>query len=206
MTVQERIDHEMIEEPFKKGWREGTYDDLKSDGYGFVADYIQKINWWHKNNRVAILKSTIDEKVYVLKLFSDDNEYSIHITPKYIGGGTTCRMGKPLEDWRRGHDLPDGDCSLSTMEEIIYAILHDELVPYEDGYHKPYQAEEDVEEDNIWKAYKVGDKIKPKRAKNEYTVVAVFEDNGKEYYVAKNKEMYSNIFCYDSEGNLFKHV
>ena len=98
------------------------------------------------------------------------------------------------------------------LEKIIYAILHDELVPYDDGYHKPYQAEEDVEEDKTIsgkvdvRAYKVGDKIKPKRARSEYTVVAVFEDNGKEYYVAKNKEMYSNIFCYDSEGNLFKHV
>ena len=123
----------------------------------------------------------------------------------------TCRMREPLEDWHRGHDLPDGKCVAVTMEKIIYAILHDELVPYDDGYHKPYQAEEDVEEDKTVsgkvdvRAYKVGDIIKPKRT--EYIVVAVFEDNGKEYYVAKtNDNRYSQIFCYNDEGKLYQHT
>lgn len=140
----------MIAKPFKKGWREGTLDDLGNDGYEFIREYIEKINWWHNNDRVAILKSTKDEKAYILKLFSDDNEYRIYITPTYIGGSSSCRKREPLEDWHRGDDLPDGKCIASTMEKIIYAILHNELIPYDDGC-KQYQADEDQEQNKTVK-------------------------------------------------------
>jgi hypothetical protein len=54
---------------------------------------------------------------------------------------------------------------------------------------------------------KIGDKFKS--GKSEYTVVSVFVDNGREFYVAKKVGSdgfvtYSNVFTYDEEGKLYK--
>lgn len=54
---------------------------------------------------------------------------------------------------------------------------------------------------------KIGDKFKS--GKSEYTVVSVFVDNGREFYVAKKIGSdgfitYSNVFTYDEEGKLYK--
>ena len=56
------------------------------------------------------------------------------------------------------------------------------------------------------KTYKIGDTFKPKRSRLEYTVVATFQDDGKEFIVAKRPSgygtwYYSNIFTYDEDGN-----
>ena len=133
MTIQERIDNDLIIERHKDGnWKESTLEELSSD-YPFLKKYIQRINWYHNNDRVAILKATNEEKLYELYLFSNKNEYSIWVTPKSIGAGSSCRYCEPLEDWHRGHDLPDGKCEEETFVSILFAILHDELIPYDDG-------------------------------------------------------------------------
>jgi hypothetical protein len=130
MTIQERIDNKMILERHKNGeWREGTVDELIGD-YPFLKKHINGINWWHKNDRVAILKSLKEEKAYQLYMFSQNHKYSIWVTPKSIGAGSSCRYCEPMEDWHRGHDLPDGDCNEETFVKILYSIMHDELIPY----------------------------------------------------------------------------
>lgn len=53
---------------------------------------------------------------------------------------------------------------------------------------------------------KVGDKFKYGRT--EYTVVSVFVDNGKEFYVAKKTRSdgfikYSNVFTSNEDGKLY---
>ena len=53
---------------------------------------------------------------------------------------------------------------------------------------------------------KVGDKFKYGRT--EYTVVSVFVDNGKEFYVAKKTRRdgfikYSNVFTRNEDGKLY---
>lgn len=53
---------------------------------------------------------------------------------------------------------------------------------------------------------KVGDKFKYGRT--EYTVVSVFVDNGKEFYVAKKTRrdgfiQYSNVFTHNEDGKLY---
>lgn len=53
---------------------------------------------------------------------------------------------------------------------------------------------------------KVGDKFKYGRT--EYTVVSVFVDNGKEFYVAKKTRrdgfiQYSNVFTRNEDGKLY---
>ena len=54
---------------------------------------------------------------------------------------------------------------------------------------------------------KVGDKFKYGRT--EYTVVSVFVDNGKEFYVAKKTcrdgfIQYSNVFTRNEDGELYE--
>ena len=57
---------------------------------------------------------------------------------------------------------------------------------------------------------KIGDKFK--FGHTDYTVVAIFEDDGDTFYVAKCKSLkrgiiaYSNIFTYDNSGRLYKRV
>jgi hypothetical protein len=53
---------------------------------------------------------------------------------------------------------------------------------------------------------KVGDKFK--HGRTEYTVVSVFVDDGKEFYVAKRISrngliQYSNVFTRDEDGELY---
>lgn len=58
------------------------------------------------------------------------------------------------------------------------------------------------------KIYKVGDTFKPKRSRVEYTVLATFEDDGHQFFVAKKQTnwgwTYSNVFTYDEEGNIYE--
>lgn len=59
------------------------------------------------------------------------------------------------------------------------------------------------------KEYNVGDTFKVKKGKHEYTIVATFEDNGETFFVAKKPSgygswYYSNIFCYNENGELFQ--
>ena len=58
---------------------------------------------------------------------------------------------------------------------------------------------------------KIGSKFRGKDRKT-YTVVSIFDDAGKTFYVCKcpvggtSSYTYSNIFCYNNRGELFKHV
>lgn len=59
------------------------------------------------------------------------------------------------------------------------------------------------------KIYKVGDTFKPKRSRAEYTVVATFEDDGHQFFVAKkpmgqDSWSYGNVFAYDDDGEIFQ--
>ena len=53
---------------------------------------------------------------------------------------------------------------------------------------------------------KVGDVFKIRNV--EYTVMAVFEDNGEQFFVAKHPTTYGwsygNVFAYDDSGEFYK--
>lgn len=63
-----------------------------------------------------------------------------------------------------------------------------------------------------FKLYKVGDVFKPERSKTDYTVVATFEDEGKQFFVAKHPLdggrlwSYGSVFSYDEDGKVFKRT
>lgn len=141
MTIQERINHGLIYNTYKNGWREGTVKELIND-YPFLEEYINNINWWHDNNRVAILKSINNERYYQLYLFSEKHKYSIRVEPEYIGCISSSLYKLPFEDWNRGYDMPDGKATEETFKDIVFAILHDELVPYDDGRKPPISESE----------------------------------------------------------------
>ena len=136
MTIQERIDCGLIYQYLKEGFKESSIDEISSD-YDFLRKYLTGINWYHPNNRVAILKSLNEDKHYELYLFSEKHKYSIVVKPNYIGCVSSCLYEKPMEGWHRGSDLPDGKCTEETFTSILFAILHNELVPYDDGSKKP---------------------------------------------------------------------
>ena len=141
MTIQERIDHDLIYSRFKDGtWREGTVEELEAD-FPFLKGYIRNINWYQNNTRVAILKATDREKQYHLYMFSNEHVYSIWVNEKSIGAGLSCRYREPLEDWTRGRDLPDGPSTEETFKKILFAILACELVSYDDGRKPPMKDE-----------------------------------------------------------------
>lgn len=136
MTIQERIDCGRIIKRFKEDWKEGTVEELVSD-YPFFEKWIKRVNWYHSNNRIAILKSLTMDKNYHLYMYSNTREYSISVSPKYMSCGSNNRVRGVLEDWNRGNDFPDGDCCEETFVHILFAILHDELIPYDDSSKPP---------------------------------------------------------------------
>ena len=70
-------------------------------------------------------------------MFSEKHMYSISIKPNYMGAIRSCLYKRPMEDWTRGSDLPDGKCTEETFKRILCAILACELVRYDDG-SKPH--------------------------------------------------------------------
>ena len=143
MTIQERIDCGRIIKRFKEGWKEGTVEELVAD-YPFFEKWIERVNWWHQNNRIAILKSLTEDMVYHLYMYTDKHQYSVSVTPSYMGSCSTNRKRGILEDWNRGNDHPDGKCCEDTFIKILFAILHDELLPYDDGSKKPEPISEET--------------------------------------------------------------
>lgn len=136
MTIQERIDNELIANRFKNGeWKEGNKEELAED-YEFMAPILQ--NWYIPSHKLAIFKSTKEDKNYLIYLYTEKREYSIIIKPTYIGCQYSNRYYEPLEDWTRGRDLPDGKCTPITMFNIILAILGTELIAYDDGSQVPH--------------------------------------------------------------------
>ena len=82
--------------------------------------------------KVAIFESKEVENLFLLLLYTEKHEYRIHVTPTYIGAGSSCRYHRPLEDWTRGHDLTDGPCTAETLNDILLDILSDELIAIEE--------------------------------------------------------------------------
>ena len=138
MTIQEMLDgdYKIYNRFGKDEWREGTVEELETD-YPFFKDYIRKINWYGANTRVAILKALNEDKEYHLYMFSEKHMYSIVIEPNYMGAILSCLYKRPMEDWTRGRDLPDGKCNEETFKRILFAILACEFVRYDDG-SKPH--------------------------------------------------------------------
>lgn len=140
MTVQERIDSKLVIKRFMTGWKEGTVEELEAD-YPFMQGYINRINWYENNTRVAIFKK-IDENEYSIYMYSHKYEYRITLNPRYMGASASCRAKEPLEDWTRGQDLPDGEPNEDTLKRILYAILSQELIHFDDGHKPPMKYKE----------------------------------------------------------------
>ena len=67
-------------------------------------------------------------------LYTEDHQYSIKGTVRedgsgYLGCIVSARKPRAGEDWTRGNDLPDGDFTKGTWDEIIRAIARYELRP-----------------------------------------------------------------------------
>lgn len=134
MTIQERIDSGWIIDTYKEGWREGTVDEFINDFPIFKTPFKQICGWFDgdRNSRVAILKSTREDKRYKLILFTEKHEYYITVKNNWICCGCSNRYFEPLEDWTRGRDLGDGDCTEETLNKILFRIIGCELLKYDD--------------------------------------------------------------------------
>jgi hypothetical protein len=99
--------------------------------YPGICRYLDKIiNGRTPDNLIMVLKSIRENDNYIIKLYTNDYEYSINFRPSrdYLGAGFSCRKTLPGENWHRGNDLPDGPANGSTMKKIIYSIISNELV------------------------------------------------------------------------------
>ena len=130
MSIQDRIDNERIASRFKKDWQESDLKEFTKD-FQTIGEELNKILGGRINNKIAFLKNTTEEKYYNLMLFTQNNEYSIVVKPGYMGCILSSRYREPLEDWTRGNDLSDGECTKETLYHIFADILYFELVPYE---------------------------------------------------------------------------
>lgn len=91
--------------------------------------------------RIHVVKNHFDQ--LVIQLYSDTHKYTIitkdgrmdgddPLLPgrrSYLGCSASTRSSRPGEDWFRGNDLPDGDCSRRTLDSIMYAIVFYEAKP-----------------------------------------------------------------------------
>ncbi len=144
MTIQERIDSGWIIDTYREGWREGTIDEFIKDFPLFKKPFEQICGMFSgdRNSRVAILKSTKEDKKYKLILFTEKHEYFITVKNNWICGECSNRYFKPLEDWTRGRDLGDGDCTKETLNKILFRIIGCELLKYNDGSEAPKKIQE----------------------------------------------------------------
>lgn len=134
MTIQERIESELINNEYRSGWREGTVDEFISDFPVFKKPFEQICGIFNgdKNPRVAILKSTAKDKWYNLIMFTEKREYYIVVKDNWICGSYSNRYYNPLENWTRGRDLGDGECTEETLNWILFRIIGSELIKYND--------------------------------------------------------------------------
>ena len=144
MTIQERIESGLINDEYRSGWREGTVDEFISDFPVFKKPFEQICGIFNgdKNSRVAILKSTAKDKWYNLIMFTEKREYYIVAKDNWICGGYSLRYYEPLENWTRGRDLGDGECTEETLNKILFRIIGSELIKYNDGSEAPKEIKE----------------------------------------------------------------
>lgn len=84
---------------------------------------------WNKSTMVE--ERSIDEGEearWVLRLFTDNNQYNIYFGQSYIGCSSCSRKTRAGEDWHRGNDLHDGPLIKETWSNILLNILSYELV------------------------------------------------------------------------------
>ena len=63
-----------------------------------------------------------------LLLVTPTHQYSIRVSPDYLGCSVISRLAQPGEDWLRGSDLHDGKFNRITWEHILRDIFAYELV------------------------------------------------------------------------------
>lgn len=66
-----------------------------------------------------------------IRIYTASNIYAINArvgTVSYLGCIATARMPRAGEDWSRGNDLPDGNFSQETFDNIMKAIVGYEVV------------------------------------------------------------------------------
>ena len=145
MSIQERINLGLINDGYRKGWREGTVEEFLNDFPVFKKPFEQICGIFNgdKNSRVAILKSTAEDKWYNLIMFTEKREYYIVAKDNWICGGYSLRYYEPLEDWTRGRDLGDGECTEETLNSILLRIIGCELIKYNDDSEAPKIIEEE---------------------------------------------------------------
>lgn len=55
------------------------------------------------------------------------NNYFVVFKDTYLGMTASSRVSRPGENWQRGNDLPDGDFSKKTFDQMMGAVLMYEL-------------------------------------------------------------------------------
>lgn len=67
-------------------------------------------------------------EVQHLTLWTNDHEYHISFSHRYMGCIASCRKPRAGENWTRGNDLHDGDFSKETFDGVMKDIVRYELV------------------------------------------------------------------------------
>ncbi len=98
---------------------------------GDVKDFIQEISG----------KGSPEEVRRRFFFYTDEHQYYIIAIEKtkeksYLGCQVSTRKSRAGEDYIRGNDLPDGDFTKKTWDDIIQAIVRYELVKLS-KYQKP---------------------------------------------------------------------
>lgn len=93
------------------------------------------------NKKMQIFDLYNDENAYRMKIFSSEYEYNIRIRVPfheedrgYIGCFFTCRKFYTGDIDKTGCDLPDGKFEKETLDNIMYAIVENEIEPLEVDY------------------------------------------------------------------------
>ncbi len=109
-----------------------SFDELPKDLKKWFTKLYGK--FFNKKNFLCSIKD--HNGGFSVKIFTNDNEYSFYGYEKnesapngYLGGGVTSRKSHTGENWARGMDLPDGDYSPETFQDIIQSIVYYELKP-----------------------------------------------------------------------------
>lgn len=134
MTIQEQINLGCISKQYCQNWRESTPAEFLKEYPLFKEPFNTIFNHFDngRNSKVAILKSTIndntDHKLYNILIYTEKHEYLLVVNNNYLCGSYSNRYHKPLEDWTRGRDLGDGECSQETLNNILLRMLGVEAI------------------------------------------------------------------------------
>ncbi len=96
------------------------------------AEWLKQINWGDKidSNMLIFLDRNIDKTRFVVKFFTNTYCYSIsgyEGKMGYLGCIATTRKNRVGELWGRGNDLPDGNYSKQTFNNIVKGVVKYEM-------------------------------------------------------------------------------